>query len=157
MTAIQRFSGVVAAVLLLCSFNAAADGRGTSRQARLLLDNAIQLLESKGPKAAFAAFNDQQGPFIQQDLYIFAIDLKGTYQASGANPKLVGSSLAGVSDAAGTPVGQEILTLAERMGYGLVEYEWLNRQTNDVEHKFTRIQRVGDYILGVGFYLPEES
>jgi len=157
MRASKGLGGAVAALLMLIAFTATAGDRGTSRQAKLMLDNAVALLEAKGPKVAFAAFNDQQGVFIQNDLYIFAIDLQGKYFASGGNPALVGSSLAGVADAAGTPVGQEILTLAERMGHGLVEYEWLNRKTNDVEHKFTRIQRVGDYVLGVGFYLAESN
>ena len=81
----------------------------------------------------------------------------GVYQATGANPQLVGQSLAQTTDAAGKPIGKEILTLADKIGYGIVEYEWLNRQTNDVEHKFSRIRKVGDYVLGVGFYLPKAA
>ncbi|WP_210397461.1 cache domain-containing protein [Motiliproteus sediminis] len=154
MRPMTRLTAVLLALLTLLPAVANAD-RGTSRQAKLLLDNAILELEKSGPEAAFASFNNPSGPFVQKDLYIFAIDMKGKYYASGANPALVGSSLAEVSDAAGTPVGQQILKLAEVMGYGIVEYEWLNRQSNDVEHKFSRIRRVGDYVLGVGFYLPE--
>ncbi|OMH39629.1 cache domain-containing protein [Motiliproteus sp. MSK22-1] len=142
--------------LVLFSFASSAADRGTSQQARELLDNAVQVLKNQGPEQAFTAFNNQQGGYVQGDLYIFAIDMKGTYYASGANPNLVGQSLSETSDAAGKPIGQEILKLADRIGYGIIEYEWLNRETNDIEHKFSRIRRVGNYVLGVGFYLPEE-
>jgi cytochrome c len=139
------------------SLTSFANERGTSRQAKQMLDNAIMMIQEQGPELAFAKFNDLHGGFVQNDLYIFAITLDGTYTASGANPKLVGQSLADVSDAAGKPIGQEILKLADRIGYGIIEYDWLNRPNNAIEHKFTRIKKVGNYILGVGFYLPEES
>ncbi|MEH6471416.1 MAG: cache domain-containing protein [Halopseudomonas sp.] len=146
-------------LLLLATFSltSIATERGTSRQAKRMLENAIYVVQEKGAEEAFAKFNDLHGGFVQNDLYIFAIDMKGVYKASGANPKLVGQSLAEVSDAAGKPIGKEILKLADRMGYGIIEYDWLNRQTNDIEHKFSRVQKVGDYVLGVGFYLPEET
>lgn len=156
MGSMTRLTALLVALLTLMPLTANAD-RGTSRQAKLMLENAIETLEKSGPEAAFASFNDPNGPFVQHDLYIFAIDMKGKYYASGANPALVGTSLADVSDAAGTPVGKEILKLADAVGYGIVEYEWLNRKSNDVEHKFSRIRRVGDYVLGVGFYLPETN
>ncbi len=144
-------------ILTIFSFTASAAERGSSLQARVLLDNAVEVLKQQGAEQAFALFNDQQGRFVQGDLYIFAIDMKGIYQASGANPELVGQDLSGTSDAAGKPIGQEILKLADRIGYGIIEYEWLNRRTNDIEHKFSRIRRVNDYVLGVGFYLPEST
>lgn len=151
------FTTLALIVLSSLSLSAVASERGTSLQARSLLENAIVTLQSQGPEKAFAIFNDINGRFVQNDLYIFVIDMKGTYKASGANPKLVGQSLAETADAAGKHIGSEILTLADKIGYGIVEYEWLNRKTNDVEHKFSRIKRVGDYVLGVGFYLPEEA
>ena len=143
--------------LAVFALQSSANERGTSRQAKLMLDNAINLIQLQGEKHAFEKFNNPQGGFIQGDLYIFAIDMKGTYLASGANPKLVGQSLANTSDATGMKIGQEILKLADRIGYGIVEYEWLNRKTNDVEHKFSRIRKVGNYVIGVGFYLPENK
>ncbi|WP_207061194.1 cache domain-containing protein [Motiliproteus sp. SC1-56] len=156
MNALHRPAQIISLLILLClaSYSNAVE-RGSSRQAKLLLDNAIEVMRSQGAEKAFEQFNAPDGGFVQGDLYIFAIDMKGTYFASGANPNLVGQSLAGVSDATGKPIGQEILKLAERIGYGIVEYEWLNRKSNDVEHKFSRIHRVGDYVVGVGFYLPE--
>lgn len=151
------FTTIALMVLSFFSLSVTASERGTSLQARSLLENAVVTLQTQGPEKAFASFNDSKGRFVQNDLYIFVIDMQGIYKASGANPKLVGQSLAETADAAGKHIGREILTLADRIGYGIVEYEWLNRKTNDVEHKFSRIKRVGDYVLGVGFYLPEET
>mgnify|MGYP003867914729 CR=1 FL=1 len=144
-------------LLILVSVSSQATERGTSRQAQLLLANATAVLEQQGAQAAFEKFNNPQAGFVQGDLYIFAIDMQGTYMASGANPDLVGKNLTHTSDAAGKPIGLEILKLAKLIGYGIVEYEWLNRESNDVEHKFSRIKKVGDYVLGVGFYLPNAA
>ncbi len=143
--------------LALCAFNSTAAERGTSRQAQLLLNNAIELMQTQGEKVALAQFNNPQAGFVQGDLYIFVVDMEGTYLASGANPALIGQNLANLSDAAGKNIGQEILKLAELMGYGIVEYEWLNRATNDVEHKFSRIRKLGNHVIGVGFYLPDNA
>lgn len=150
----QVFAGVL---LILFALSSSAAERGTSRQAQLLLNNAIEVMHTQGEKKAFDKFNNPQAGFVQNDLYIFAIDMKGTYMASGANPDLVGQNLSNISDATGKMIGQEILKLANLIGYGIVEYEWLNRQTNDVEHKFSRIRKVGDYVVGVGFYLPDSD
>ena len=156
MTVIKTATRALCLLLTaLFTLHSVAAERGTSRQAKVMLDNAIEVINMQGAEKAFAKFNNPHGGFVQGDLYIFAIDMKGTYFASGANPKLVGQSLAGVSDATGKPIGKEILKLADKIGYGIIEYEWLNRQSNDVEHKFTRIRKVGDYVIGVGFYLPE--
>ncbi len=148
---------ITGTVLTLFALSSSASERGTSRQAQLLLNNAIEVLQNQGGEKAFAKFNDPQAGFVQNDLYIFAVDMTGTYMASGANPGLVGQNLSNIADATGKMIGQEILKLADRIGYGIIEYEWLNRKTNDVEHKFSRIHKVGDYVLGVGFYLPEHD
>lgn len=144
-------------LLATCSLTSLASERGTSQQAKQMLENATMMIQERGAEDAFITFNDPQGGFVQNDLYIFAISMDGTYKASGANPHLMGQSLANVSDASGKPIGEEIIKLADRIGYGIIEYDWLNRKSNAIEHKFTRIKKVGDYIIGVGFYLPETA
>ena len=56
------------------------------------------------------------------------------------------------TDAAGKPVFQEMIALAKSKGSGTVDYVWRNPATNAVEQKHTCIQRVGDVVLGVGYY-----
>jgi cytochrome c len=128
---------------------AAEDGAG---QAQALLDKAVAKINADGPKAAFAAFDDPKGGFVMGEHYVFVFDLHGVYQASGANPKLVGTNAIDLKDAEGKALVREMVALAERHGKGTVDYVWLNRATNRVERKHSQIQKVGDYVVGVGFY-----
>jgi cytochrome c len=58
----------------------------------------------------------------------------------------------GMKDAAGNPLFEDMISIAKTKGNGTVEYVWRNPATNAVESKHTLIQRVGDVLLGVGYY-----
>ncbi len=128
---------------------AAEDG---AAQAQALLDKAVAKINAEGAQAAFAAFNDPQGGFVVGEHYVFVFDMHGVYQASGANPKLVGTDAIDLKDAEGKALVREMIALAQRSGKGTVDYVWLNRADNHVEKKHSQIQKVGDYVVGVGFY-----
>ena len=124
-----------------------------SRDAEILLAKAVDKVKTDGPEQAFATFNRGDGGFIKDELYVFVFDMKGKYMASGANPKLVGVNAHDLHDAAGKALVQEMIDIAKSRGDGIVEYKWLNRADNHVEDKRSHIKRVGNYIVGVGYYL----
>ena len=127
--------------------------RATRQDAQALLGRAVEYVKQAGPEQAFAAFNNPQGGFMQDDQYVFAVGLDdGRYRASGASPQLNGMDVRGMKDAAGTPLFENMIALARKDGIGTVEYVWRNPATNAVESKHTLIQRVGDVLLGVGYY-----
>lgn len=127
--------------------------RATRVEAQALLERAVVLLKSSNPDTAYAAFNDPQGGFTHDDQYVFAIGLDdGRYRASGASPHLSGMDVRGLKDAAGTPLFDQMIAVARKDGSGAVEYVWRNPATNAVETKHTLIQRVGDVLVGVGYY-----
>ena len=127
--------------------------RGTPEQAKDMLNKAVAEVKKVGASAAFKEFNDPKGKFIRGDLYVFAIGLEdGKYRASGATPQLSGQNASKLHDAAGKPMIQEMITLAKKKGSGQVDYVWRNPVTNAVEPKHSIIQRVGDVVLGVGYY-----
>jgi len=127
--------------------------RASAEEAKVMLDNAVALLKKSGSKAAFKAFNDPQGGYVIHDEYVFAIGLDdGKYRASGASPKLTGVDVRELHDAAGKPLFKEMIALAKQKGGGTVDYVWRNPATNAVEQKHSLIQRVGDVLLGVGYY-----
>lgn len=156
----QPASKLLAALLLIClaAFNnsvlAEAEHRGTPAEAKALLKDAVQYMNEQGREKALAEFNKKLSSFVRGDLYIFAVDMEGTYLASAANPKLVGQNFFKQNADAGRKLSQNMTELVEKVGYGIVEYEWLNRQTNKLETKFSYVRKVGDVTLGVGFYLP---
>jgi cytochrome c len=127
--------------------------RATRVEAQALLDKAVLLMKTGAPEAAYAAFNDPQGGFTRDDQYVFVLGLQdGRYRASGASSHLNGMDMRGVKDAAGTPLFDQMIALALKDGSGVVDYVWRNPATNAVESKHTLIQRVGDVLVGVGYY-----
>ncbi|HZU65422.1 MAG TPA: cache domain-containing protein [Novosphingobium sp.] len=148
------FSRLMLAGACALTIASAADaaGHATSAQSQGLLDKAVAELKAAGPDKAFAEFNQPQGAYTTHELYVFVFSLDGVYEASGANPKLVGTSAIDTKDAEGKPLVREMIDVAKAKGHGRVDYVWLNRGDNRVEHKRSLVQRVGNHIVGVGYY-----
>lgn len=130
----------------------AAAPHATSAEARTMLQKAVAEMNSAGPKRALAEFNAAKGPFNTGELYVFVFDLKGIYEAYGAHPGLVGSDVSDLTDAEGKPIVREMIEIAKTAGHGQINYVWLNRADNRVEHKMSLIELVGDHVVGVGYY-----
>jgi cytochrome c len=127
--------------------------RATQKEAQATLDRAVAYLKQNGGDKAFSVFNSPQGEFTHDDQYVFAIGIEdGRYRASGASPQLHGMDVRGMKDAAGNPLFEDMINIAKTKGVGAVEYVWRNPATNAVETKHTLIERVGDVLLGVGYY-----
>lgn len=148
------FSRLLLAGALALSFQPAAQaaGHATSSQAQTLLDKAVAEVKTAGPAKAFAEFNQPQGGFNTKELYVFVFTMDGVYEASGANPKLTGTNAIDMTDAEGKPLVRQMIDIAKTKGQGRVDYIWLNRGDNRVEHKRSLVERVGDHIVGVGYY-----
>lgn len=131
---------------------AIAAPHASSTEAQGLLNRAVVELTREGPTKAFAEFNDPKAGFAQKDLYVFVFDTKGVYEATGANPSLVGTSAINLTDAEGKLLVQAIIASVKDQSEGRVDYVWLNRIDNRVEHKVSLVRRVGDHIVGVGYY-----
>jgi len=127
--------------------------RASQAEAQALLNKAVDFLKSSSPEVAFASFNNPEGGFMHDDQYVFALGLEdGRYRASGAAPQLNGMDVRGMRDAAGHALFEDMITVAKTRGSGMVDYMWRNPATNAVEAKHTLVQRVGDVLLGVGYY-----
>ena len=127
--------------------------RASEEEATALLNKAVAYMKKAGNVAAYKTFNNPQGAYFIHDEYVFVIGLNdGKYRASGAAPHLTGVSIKDSTDAAGKPFVQEMIALAKSKGEGTVDYVWRNPATNAVEQKHSRIKRVGDDIVGVGYY-----
>jgi len=131
---------------------AQAGGHATSLQAQALLDKAVSELKVAGPDKALAEFNNAKGGYKTAELYVFVFDTHGTYEAYGADPKLVGTNVLDLKDVEGKLIVREMIAAAKAQGTGRVDYVWLNRADNRVEHKRSLVRRVGDHIIGVGYY-----
>lgn len=146
------------ALAALTSLGAQAGERATPREAQALFEHAVKYMDANGPERAFAAFNDRKGEFVRKDLYVFVIDDKGVYHASGAAPEaLVGLTVLNTTDAAGNPLFREMIERTRVSPEATVRYMWLNRTTNKVEPKVSYVRKLGGYVLGVGYSAPRAS
>ncbi len=149
----MRFKLTLAILLMAISGLVMSAHRSTKEEASALFDKAVAELQSSGVEAAMARFNDKNGGFQINDLYVFAVDVDGNYIASGANPKLVGTPMKETTDAAGHSLYDMMVdALANDEKSGTMAYEWLNRQTNQLEKKTSFLKQIDDVIIGVGYY-----
>ncbi len=131
--------------------------RGTPEQAMSMLWRAVDELKRRGPEA-FPRFNDLNGGFLRDDTYVFVVGMKDKMMhAHAAMPRLVGTKVAELKDVDGTPIIQKMIDIVSVKEEGLLDYRWRNPVTGKIENKRTFLRRVGDYMVGVGYYWPVSS
>lgn len=127
--------------------------RATDEEAKTLLKNAASAVRNN-PERAFAAFNDLNGGYVQDDLYVFVIALEDAhFRAHGVSPRLVGSDGMSLLDTDGRPVIQEMISVAKTKSRGAIDYAWLNPVTGVIEKKHTFFRRIDGFLVAVGFYV----
>ncbi|MBT9303491.1 cache domain-containing protein [Pseudomonas sp. TAE6080] len=128
--------------------------RATPEQAKALRDKAVKALEDN-ETATLKAINALQGGFLQDDLYVFVVDLDtGRYVAHGTNLRLINTDFAKIKDPDGKPVGEPILQLMKEQEQGEYEYRWKNPVTAKVENKHAYLRKSGHFLVAVGYYSP---
>ncbi|WP_298376391.1 cache domain-containing protein [Azospirillum sp.] len=151
--AVSRLAPAALSLALLMGASAAqAADHATPEQAKALVAEAVAYLKAKGPEEATKAFQDAKGAFRRGELYVFVFDSAGRYVASGGNPRLAGTDAANLKDAEGKPIVQAMIAETKDKPNAVIDYVWLNRQTNKVEHKHSYVTRDGGYIVGAGTY-----
>ena len=120
--------------------------------AKALVKNAVAYVKYQGKEKAIAEISKPKGMFDKGETYVFAYDLQGVMLAHPKNPALIGKNLFNIPDSDGKMFRKEIVEKAKSKGSGWVDYVYLNPETNEIEHKTTYFQKVGDIILCCGVY-----
>lgn len=150
-----RFFNYVIAILVAVLFHGAALAaapHASRNDAVAFVKKAIAYLKQNGKDKALQDFNIPNGPFIDGELYIVVLDMKGVLLADGTKPRLVGKSLLDIKDVNGKPFVREEVDLARSKGQGWVDFEWVNPVTKTMEQRSTYFERVGDLIVLTGVY-----
>jgi len=128
--------------------------RASAEQAMALLNKAAGDL-AKDEKGTLTAINSLKGGYLQDDLYVFVVDLDTQrYVAHGTNLRLINTDFSKIKDPDGKPVGEPILALIAKQDYGEYEYQWKNPVTGKVEAKHAYLKKVGHFLVAVGYYSP---
>jgi cytochrome c len=143
--------------LLIAGFvsSAAAVQRGTRDEAVAMVHNVQDMFARQGADATFQAINDLSNKqFHDRDLYPFVYTRDGVNLAHGSRPDLVGKNLLNIKDADGKYLIQDIVKITDEKGGGWVDYKWPDPLTNGIENKSSYVEKMGNYVVGVGIYLP---
>ncbi|KTC51261.1 calcium channel protein [Pseudomonas fluorescens ABAC62] len=128
--------------------------RATPEQARALRNKAVKALLND-ETGTLKAINSLQGGFLQDDLYVFVVDLDTQrYVAHGTNLRLVNTDFSKIKDPDGKPVGEPILKLMAEQDQGEYKYRWKNPVTEKVENKHAYVRKAGHFMVAVGYYSP---
>jgi cytochrome c len=144
-----------ALVLMISTPFAFASEFGTKEEAVAMVKRVQEKFQKDGADATFKSISDQSGKeFHDRDLYAFVYDLKGFNVAHGSRPALIGKNLIDLKDQDGTYLIRAMVKIATGPGSGWIDYKWPNPLTNKIEDKTTYVERMGDYLVGVGVYRP---
>ena len=140
------FSGPFAAQL------ANAADTGSKEDAVKMVKRVQEMFHRAGPQATFAAVTAKDRQFHDRDLYPFIYGLSGINVAHGAKPELVGKNLLDFQDENGKFLIRDMIEVALGPGRGWVDYRWSNPTTGKIEDKSAYVEKMGDYLVGVGVY-----
>lgn len=126
--------------------------RASAQQAAAMLDKAVKAIEAD-PEGTFKKITARDPAFIQDDLYVFVVDLDTSkFVAHGFNTRMVGTDFDSLKDPGGNPVGHAMLELVKSKGEAEFEYQWRNPVTSKVENKHAFLRKAGHYLVAVGYY-----
>jgi cytochrome c len=126
---------------------------GTAEDAKAMVERAVTHLKQAGPEKAFADFGDSANKdFHDRDLYVFVRSMDGNTVAHGVNKGMIGHTSLDLKDADGKLYNKEMIDLANAKGEGWVDYRWVNPVNKKIEPKSSYIVKVGEYVVGAGFY-----
>jgi cytochrome c len=144
---------LVAAVALAIALPSAhAEEFATTKDAELMVHQAVAFMKKEGKEKAFAAFSDPNGRFRYRDLYVMAYDLQGRCLAHGAKKDRIGKLLIEDKDADGKLFVKERIAIAKQHGKGWQEYKWENPVSHQIEQKVAYFELSDGVIVASGAY-----
>ena len=143
------------ALAVIVAFAAGIVYGATLDEAKALTEKAAEFWKTNGKEKALAEFNNPKGQFVKGDLYVTALDFKGTLLAMGGNPTLAGVNFLDQKDPnTGKYFVKEEIELAKTKGSGWIELSWTNPATKKVQPKKVWVIRIGqeDYLVNCGVF-----
>jgi cytochrome c len=124
----------------------------SKEEAKAMVKKAIAFYKKAGKAVALAEFTNPKGPFIEGDMYVFVLSLKGTMLAHGVNEKYIGLDFCDVKDSDGRSFIREIVEVANTKGSGFVDYKWYNPVTKEDMEKHVYFEKVEEVIICSGVF-----
>lgn len=123
---------------------------------KLWVQKAIDFYRASGKRIALAEFTTPEGMFVEDELYLFVLNKKGTMLAHGVNERYVGEEFLGIQDRNGKFFIREIVDSAGEAGSGWVDYVWFHPITKKWLPKHVYFEKADDLIFCCGTYTHDE-
>ena len=105
-----------------------------------------------GKEIAMAEFTNPRGQFVQNQQYIFVLDMEANMLAHGMNQLFVGKNFMNVKDMTGKKFISDIVNTAKEKGLGWTEYKWSDPITKKTMPKTLYFEKVDNMIICCGTY-----
>lgn len=130
----------------------------TSQELKDYVDAAAEWAEKQDKSVAIQEFNNKTGHYVQDDIYVYALDYSGIALALPFQPEKVGENFTPIIDASGKPFTKVEIALAQQGGgYILYHYPYPTGGKQSTL-KISYVRPVDDtYWIGAGMYTDEES
>jgi methyl-accepting chemotaxis protein len=125
--------------------------QGTAEEAAELVAHAVAHRRRSSREAFLRDVTNPTNSFYDRDMYVFALDDKGTYLAFGGNAAKVGTRVQDIPGIDGQGLVQSIIDQAN-FEPGWVEYDITNPTTGKVQTKMSFVEKVDDLYIGCGVY-----
>lgn len=141
---------VTVAVCLLAGFAAA----NQANDCVMMVSNAEAFIREKGVEYALKVFSVRNSPFVDKELYIFALSTDNVMLAHPFNPGLIGKNLSDHKDSKGKLVFQEFNKVITGKGEGWVDYNWPKPGEQGEFPKAAYVKKVHgqDMYIGASYY-----
>jgi cytochrome c len=150
---IRAFAAIAMVALLAFAGPASAAEFGSKDEAVAMVKRVQDMFKKDGADATFQAVSDKSTTtFHDRDLYAFIYDMNGICVAHGSRPALIGKNLYDLKDQDGKYLIRELIEIANGPGSGWVNYKWPNPLNNKIEDKTSYVEKMGNYMVGVGVY-----
>jgi len=151
----KHLKWLVAFVMVVAfTWAARAEERGTTAEAKQMVQEALAHIKEVGPAKAFVDFNTPGGKWHKKDIYLFCYDLQGTCTCQGANKAQIGKNLIDIRTADGQLFVQNLIEIAKTKGSDWIDYQWPHPVSKKMEAKRAWIAKVPgeSYLIGAGAY-----
>ncbi|MFZ2445784.1 MAG: cache domain-containing protein [Syntrophobacteraceae bacterium] len=120
--------------------------------AKTWVEKAAEFYRNSGKRIALAEFTRPDGAFVEDEIYLYVLNSRGTMLAHGINERFVGEEFMGIQDSNGRFFIREIVDTANKEGSGWVEYKWFHPITKKWLPKIVYFEKVDDLIICAGIY-----
>jgi Single Cache domain 2 len=154
---LRKFTIAAASVAVL-TLSATTFAQGTADQAKAMLTKAVAAVKADEPKA-ITMFNNGEGGFLENDLYVFCTNLTTGKVVAVGNPnakQLLGRDTRTLKDSTGKVFGQEVYDGMQKPEGQITEVRYMFPKPGANKMPVSKVSLVtkasNDLGCGVGYY-----